>query len=262
MQITVTQLWRYPLKSAAGVPIQESAVLPRGLADDRRWMLVDDHRRFITSRTQHQLVTVSAARTSTGLRLDDTLDVPIPPEDGPRVAVKIWSDTVEARLAHPGANQWISERLGVSARLVYMGDETRRPVDPNYAGTDDVVSFADGFPLLLISQASLDELNGRLETPVTMQHFRPNVVVGGCPPFAEDDWTHVEIGAARFSLVKRCSRCVLTTIDPQTGQRDPGGEPIKTLSTYRRVKGKIMFGQNLLVAQGGMVRVGDVVRLR
>ena len=140
-----------------------------------------------------------------------------------------------------------------------MGEETQRIVDPEYADESDVVSFADGFPLLLISEASLDDLNGRLAHPVTMMHFRPNVVVSGCAAFDEDQWREVQIGEATFRLVKRCSRCILTTIDPQTGEKAKDGEPLRTLKTYRRDGTKVMFGQNLLVAEGGAVRVGDRV---
>lgn len=261
MTITVTQLWRYPLKSGAAVSVPRAPVRPRGLEGDRRWMLIDANNRFITGRTVHHLPLLRASLTATGLIFNDTRSVAVPPPDAPTVAVKIWKDTVTARLAPPAASAWIAETLNIDCRLVYMDDDTRRAVDPDYASEDDIVSFADGFPLLLISEASLEDLNARLDRPVTMLHFRPNVVVTGCPPYAEDGWTHAQIGDARFRLVKRCSRCVFTTVDPMTGERDPNGEPLRTLKSYRRVGTQVMFGQNLLVERPGAIAVGDPVQL-
>ena len=147
----------------------------------------------------------------------------------------------------------------MDCRLAYMDDTLRRPVDPDYALDDDITSFADGFPVLLISEASLADLNGRLSQPVTMGHFRPNLVASGCAAFAEDGWQQIRIGTAEFALVKPCSRCIFTTVDPQTGARTTDGEPLTTLARYRRAEGGVMFGQNLLVTQPGHVSINDTI---
>jgi uncharacterized protein YcbX len=208
------------------------------------------------------MVRLQAQATDGGLAV--SLDgerrvIPRPSPDGPRMAVTVWDDTVEALIA--ADEGWLSARLGVDCRLVFMDDDLRRPVDPDYAIGDDITSFADGFPLLLVSTASLDDLNGRLARPVTMARFRPNLVVTGCPPFSEDGWRRIRIGGAELALVKRCARCVLTTIDPHTGVRDPDGEPLATLAGYRRAERGVMFGQNLLVVRPGPVAVGDAVEV-
>ena len=256
--ITLRRIVSFPLKSGAGIDRPAAAITPRGLAGDRRWMVVDPDGRFLTGRTLPAMVRLRAAETAEGLAL--SLDgrrtvVPFPAQD--RATVTVWDDTVDAALADDGG--WLAETLGRPCRLVYMDEPVRRPVDPDYALGDDITSFADGFPVLLIAQASLDDLNGRLTRPVTMDHFRPNLVVDGCAAFAEDGWQRIRIGEAELALVKRCARCVFTTVDPVTGQRSADGEPLKTLSTFRRADKGVMFGQNLLVVRPGRIAVGDAV---
>jgi uncharacterized protein YcbX len=164
---------------------------------------------------------------------------------------------VEAVTVSDEADQWLSEQLNLQVKLVMMPESTQRKADPRYAKNEENVSFADGFPYLLISQASLDHLNELLEEPIVMQRFRPNFVVTGTSPHAEDDWKSIQIGTLFFDLVKPCARCVLTTIDPETAQK--GKEPLKTLATYRRVGNKILFGQNVVTKQNGLVKQGDKI---
>lgn len=222
-------------------------------------MVVDASGRFLTARTVPGMVRVVAQPVDGGLALSmdgEHLTVPTPTAS-PRLTVTVWGDTVEALPARDGG--WLAARLGQDCRLVYMDDSLRRPVDPDYAIDGDITSFADGFPLLLLSEGSLADLNGRLARPVSMDHFRPNLVVSGCPAFAEDGWRRIRIGTVELALVKRCARCVLTTVDPRTGQRTADGEPLRTLSGYRKAGGGVMFGQNALVIRPGRISLGDTV---
>ena len=175
----------------------------------------------------------------------------------------VWSSTLLAAAAGPAADAWFSAYLGRPVRLVYLDDPTRRPVDPGYGRADDVVSFADGFPLLLTNASSLGELGRWLaqhgERPVPMARFRPSVVVTGAPPWAEDRWHRVRIGAVLFRVVKPCGRCVVTTIDQVTGER--GSQPLKMLGRRRRFGRQLVFGQNLIPDSGGVIRVGDPVEI-
>jgi hypothetical protein len=166
---------------------------------------------------------------------------------------------VHAAEAEPAAHAWFSRYLGFDCRLVYMDEAAHRPVDPQYAPEGREVSFADGYPLLLTAEASLADLNARLDAPVPMNRFRPNLVVAGGMAFAEDGWSRVRIGAVPFQVVKPCARCVVTTIDPQTAAQ--GKEPLRTLSRFRRRQGKVFFGENLIPEQPGIVRVGDPVEV-
>jgi MOSC domain-containing protein len=173
--------------------------------------------------------------------------------------VRVWADEVAAVDAGEGAARWLGRLLRQDCRLVFMPPQTRRPVDPHYARRGETVSFADGFPLLLVSEASLAALNARLAQPVPMNRFRPNLVVAGCEAFAEDRWRRIRIGALELDVVKPCSRCAIPAIDQATGQRDP--EINRALAAFRRFEGQILFGQNLLHAGPGALRRGDPVEV-
>ncbi|MBB5208261.1 MOSC domain-containing protein [Chiayiivirga flava] len=259
----LSALYRYPLKSAAAQACDAVDVTPRGLSQDRRWMVVDMSGRALTGRELGRLVLLRADAEGDVLVLDasGTSLRAHPQYAAPRPRVTVWGSTVDAIAADADADAWISRLLDRPARLVFMDDGARRPVDPAYAVAGDEVSFADGFPLLLLSQAALDALNARLATPVTMQRFRPNLVVSDTEPHAEDRWRRIRIGAVEFDVVKACTRCVFTTVDPATGERDPAGEPLRTLVGYRRSPGGVTFGQNLIPRGIGTVRVGDPVEV-
>jgi len=265
MHASVSALFIHPLKSAAGIAVDAADVEPRGLRNDRRWLLVDDDSRFVTGRQQSRLPLIRAEPTADGLHLQapgmPELSVARPPADAERIDATIWKDTVSAARAGVDADRWASRFLQCPVRLLYMDDAAARPVDPDYATAGDEVSFADGFPLLLLSQAALDGLNARLSRPVTMQRFRPNIVVDGCDAHAEDGWHRVRIGDVEFDVVKDCKRCVFTTVDPQRGERDADGEPLRTLLDYRRRGNGATFGRNLLPRSRGVVRVGDPVEV-
>ncbi|MFE8597676.1 MOSC domain-containing protein [Archangium violaceum] len=264
---TLTAINIYPLKSCAGLPLTRATVEPLGLQYDRRWMAVRPDGSFMTGRELPALVLVRAVPGPSGLHLSapgmPELEVPLPPAGAPRLDVTVWDDTCSAARAQESADRWLSEYLGEPTRLVYVDERMQRLVDPKYADPEDRVGFADGFPLLIISEASLADLNQRLAQPVPMSRFRPNLVVDGCEAFAEDGWKRLRIGTVELAGVKLCARCVFTTVDPETARADPQQEPLRTLATYRRVlpsKG-VMFGQNVIVRRPGEIRVGDAVEI-
>jgi hypothetical protein len=188
------------------------------------------------------------------------LCLPLFPTAGESQEVEIWGDRCEAWTADPQVELWISEYLGKSCKIVFMPDHSKRPVDPDFTVDEKQVAFSDGFPLLLISEASLNELNSRLPESVAMKRFRPNLVVKDTEPYAEDSWKKIIIGECEFHIVKPCSRCILTTVDPETGEFS-GKEPLRTLATYRKLNGKVMFGQNLIATKIGKLEVGMSVEI-
>jgi uncharacterized protein YcbX len=264
--VHVASIHIYPVKSGYRVDQPAAEVEPWGLAGDRRWLVVDPSGELITQREVSALGRIRPRYDGDGLllRADGVADKHVPaPGGGELTAVKVWSAGVLAAPAGGEADAWVSKVVGLEARLVYLDDPTRRPVDPAYGRADDRVSFADGYPVLLTNTASLAAVNDWLaaeyEEPVPMTRFRPNVVVDGASPWAEDGWVggRLRIGGVDFRAVKPCDRCVLTTIDPETGER--GREPLRVLGKYRRLPGGILFGINLIPDGVGRVAVGDPV---
>lgn len=261
----LSALYLYPLKSGAALSPASAEVAARGLAHDRRWMIVDATDRFVTGRQVPALVRLRATPDADGVRLEHdaapALHVSCPAPGAARRTVTIWKDRVDAIDAGDEAAAWLGATLGRQVRLVHMDAAAVRPVNPARARAGDEVSFADAYPLLLVSQAALDALNARLATPLPMSRFRPNLVVTGSAPHAEDGWKRLRIGAVEFENIKPCVRCVFTTVDPARGEFDPGGEPLRTLKTYRRGPDGITFGTNLIARGRGMLRVGDPVEV-
>ena len=261
--VTVSSLRVYPVKSASGIAVPRARVGDRGFVRDRRWMLVDADGEFITQRSHPKLALILVRLDGRRMRLErpdaEPLEVPATLAAGERIEVTVWGDRCEALACGEGADAWFSGYLGIECRLVFMPDTSRRPVDPEHGSSGDIVSFADGYPFLLIEQASLDDLNARLDQPVPMDRFRPNIVVAGTKPFAADGWKRLRIGQVTFRVAKPCARCVVTTVDQSTGQK--GREPLQTLAGYRQRKNKVLFGQNLIQETRGEVRVGDRVEI-
>lgn len=264
--LTLAGLHIYPVKGLKGLALDSAAVEPWGLAGDRRWMVVDSRGRFLSQREEPRLaLIVPTPLGEDGLRLAlagrDPVTVARPAPDAGRVDVTIWRDTVSAAPAAPEADRWLSDVLGVPCRLVYMPDPAvARPVDPGFGAPGDMVSFADGFPLLVTTAASLGDLDRRLGRPVPMSRFRTNLAVEGGAAWDEDGWGRIRVGAVTFRVVKDCARCAVTTVDQETGVRSADNEPIRTLAGFRRVaNGRIIFGQNLVPEHRGTVRVGDPV---
>ena len=270
MRLDLAAINRYPVKSCRGEPLDTALVEPWGLAGDRRWMVVDEDGAPITSRELPRLLLTRPTLIDGGLRLchPDLPEIGVSTPDGSTsVDVSVWGSPVQAARADPSAHAWFSRLLGVPARLVYLDDPTRRPTNPLRTKQSDRVSFADGYPLLLTTEASMDALNEHIaagplaaEGPLPMIRFRPSVVVRGAEAWAEDGWRRIRIGAAEFRVVKGCDRCVLTTIDPETAAK--GKEPIATLARHRRWDGKTWFGVNLVPDTYGVhLVVGDEVEV-
>lgn len=255
-------LYLYPVKSAAALAVEQAFVEPRGLQHDRRWMVVDEEGTFLTGRQMSRLTLVRATPDAQGLALEapgmPPLIVKLADANG-TLPVTVWKSEVDARLSGAAVDAWLTTYLQRPARLVHMDADVHRPVQSPRARPGDEVSFADGHPLMLITQAALDALNTRLAKPVSMLQFRPNLVVEGAPAHAEDEWTCVRIGEVVFDVAKACTRCVFITVDPERGERDPDGEPLRTLTRYRRTGEGVTFGQHLIPRSAGRVRVGDTV---
>ena len=254
----LSQLNIYPLKSAGGISVETTVPEARGLKHDRRWMVVNDSGQFMTQRTFPGMALINTKLSNQTLNLNapgmSELCLPLFPKSGESLEVEIWGDRCEAWTTNPHAETWISEYLGKSSRIVFMPDHSMRTVDPDYSIGESQVSFSDGFPLLLISEASLNDLNCRLPERVNMKHFRPNLVVKNTTAYEEDNWKLIRIGNCELQVVKPCSRCILTTVDPEKG-KFYGKEPLRTLATYRKVTGKVLFGQNLISTIKGELKL-------
>ena len=260
----LSDLYLYPIKSCAPLALETARVESRGLAGDRRWMIVDGDGRFITGRQFPELTLLHAQPSADGLTLDapgmPTLAIPFPAPSEHSV-VEIWKKPVGATFASDEAAAWLGRYLGVAARLVYMDDTVQRPVDPTFAREGDIVGYADSFPIMLLGRGSLELLNSQLDVPVTMTRFRPNFVVDVDTPHAEDAWTRIAIGEVEFDVVKDCTRCNFVNVDPATGRKSHDGQPLKTLTGYRRFDIGVTFGRHLIPRSFGEVRRGDAVRV-
>lgn len=235
-------------------------VMEKGLDHDRRWMLVDENGVFMTQRVHHRmaLFKLHPENGSFVIRHEgESLKMPDRAVEGTSRTVGIWDDQVEVLEAPSEVNAWFTKYLGLNCHLVAFPEENARPVDPDYRLAEENVSLADGYPLLVIGQASLNDLNGRLEKPVPMNRFRPNLVFTGGKPYEEDQWKRFTIGSESFMGVKTCARCVTTTVDQESGVM--GREPLLTLSRYRKDKDRILFGQNVIPLDRGQIREGDEI---
>ena len=260
----LSEIHIYPVKSLGGISLQSSVVQVRGLQHDRRWMLVNEQGTFLTQREIPEMALLGTAIEAQHLVVFEKKNpasrvlVPLDfvPENLPEMMVEVWGDHCVARQLPAETSAWFSAVLGQKMHLVQMPDTTHRVADARYAPPGHVVSFADGFPFLIIGQASIDDLNSRLAKPLPMNRFRPNFVFTGGQPFEEDGWSDFRIGEVAFRGVKPCARCSVTTTDQDTAAR--AAEPLKTLATFRQVGHKILFGQNVVwMGEGKEVRVGE-----
>lgn len=255
----VASLHIYPVKSIAGVELDRAETAARGFVGDRRFMVIDETGNFLSQRTHPQLghVRAEGANRSWILRHDAAQPLPISDGAGDRVDTTVWSDDVVARRVSQAADAWFTELLEEPVRLVSM------PAEPVRAtGDGDPVSFADGYPYLIAVDASLDDLNDRIDgAPVPMAAFRPNIVVTGADPWAEDDWTQLTIGDAVFDVISPCERCRITTLDPRSpGRPRADNEPLRTLATFRRGDGGVIFAVNAVCrTPGATLRRDDLV---
>ncbi len=257
----VKDIYIYPVKSLGGVRVSSAEVREKGFALDRRWMLVDEKGMFMTQRKIHHMALLQVVLEPQGLKVfhkqdkDMSITVPFDVDHFKKGRVQIWDDEVNAYSFGKEINQWFSDALGQKCMLVHMKETTDRKVEHQYRNHNEQVSFADAMPFLLIGQASLEDLNSRLTNPIGMERFRPNFVIEGGQPFEEDGWKALRIGNIRFRVTKPCARCVMTTVDQDSGKR--GKEPLATLASFRNVGGKVLFGQNMVAYGRGVVKVGD-----
>ena len=260
---TISQLFTYPIKSLGGVSLTEAEVTDRGFKYDRRWMLVDDQNEFMSQRSIPNMALLQVSIRGDGLfvqhkKTGENVAVPFQPS-GETVRIKVWSFEGKAVEVNGQVSTWFSSILNKKCKLVYMPDTTRRRVDSRYVSNKELTAFTDDFPYLAIGQSSLDHLNSKLEIPVPIDRFRPNVVFTGATPYEEDEWAHFTINQLNFFGSKLCGRCTVTTINQQEGVQ--GKEPLRTLATYRALNKKIYFGQYLVHDGEGVVRIGDNIQI-
>ena len=275
----ISQINIYPIKSLRGISVESALVEQRGLRYDRRWMLTDREGKFLTQRDFPRLAALVPMIGETGLRVLDesrgAIDIAFEAGTGDVRDVVIWNSVCQGEVYGAEVNAWFSEAIGTNCQLVYMPEETRRGINPRFNNGDDIVSFADGYPVMILGESSLADLNSFLDTPLPMNRFRPNLVIADSHAFDEDNWERVSIGSAEFRTTKPCERCVITTIEQSRGEFD-GKEPLRTLATYRLAKQVIpdtyrslgigaravLFGQNLVPELWGTnIFVGDRVSM-
>lgn len=262
--VTVSGLFLYPIKGCRGLSLSTAEVEGRGLRHDRRFMVVDREGRFLTQREHPALARVQVQVAPQGALVLSAegigeITVEPPPVATPARTVEVWGERCPGLAAGPAAAAFFHALLGIPCELVAQPESGGRPLDPRYAAQGEDVSFADAFPFLVVSEASLDDLNRRLAEPVGMDRFRPNIVIRGCGPYEEDVLGRGHIGSLPFRFAKRCARCVVVTTDQQTGA--VGKEPLRTLSRYRREGNNVYFGQNAVAEGTGTLRLGDAVTL-
>jgi uncharacterized protein YcbX len=264
MIFTVSAINIYPVKSLGGIPLDTAHLDYAGLDHDRAWMVVKPNGQFITQRTHPQMALVHTAIKDNQLVLSsfgmDAHTVTLAAAGMDRLNTEVWGDRVLALDTGDAAAEWLGQALGEECRLVHFPSSELRQCDPQKTKEGDHTRFADGFPLLVLSEASLVDLNSRLETPVGMDRFRPNIVIQGCPAFAEDEWRKIEVNSLPLRIVDGCPRCSVPTVDQATGVLS-GPEPIHTLSTYRERDGEVYFGVNAVPDREGTISVGDAVKL-
>jgi len=261
----ISELFLHPVKSAAAIQVEHLLYDQQGPIHDREWMLVNASGKFISQRTSPKMCFIQAKLEGHELLLDapeqETLRVAQMPnsinDKGRRVTV--WKDEFNATDCGDQAAQWLTQLLGKECRLVQLSKHSQRLVDTNFAHAGQTVGFADGFPSLIVSQASLDQFNSHLASPVDMRRFRPNIVISGCQPYAEDDWRTIRINGIEFDLVKPCSRCIMPSINPDTADKEM--QINEALLQTRRRGRDTYFGQNALHRGVGEIKVGDAVEL-
>jgi uncharacterized protein YcbX len=261
-EITLSAMNVYPIKSCAGVGVAEWEVDKFGLKHDRRWMVITAEGKFLTQREIPAMALIRPRIASIHLRVTapdmPELVLPLEPQGGRPVATQVWDDALKVVAPDHKADEWFSRVMGMECQLVYMPESYVRPVDTTFAPDGGQASFADGFPFLLAGESSLEDLNRRLPKALPMNRFRPNLVVKGSEPWAEDDWASFTVGGIAMQGVKLCARCPVTTTEQSTGQRD-GQEPLRTLATFRKRERGVMFGQNVVHYGTGRLKLGDLL---
>ncbi|GHO57176.1 MOSC domain-containing protein [Ktedonobacter robiniae] len=253
----------YPIKACAGTDIQRAYVDMRGLRYDRRWMLVNEQGRDLHQFDHPRLASVVVTLDDDGLFIQapgmPLLHIPLQPQHSTSRTVQWHQGICEALPVSDQADEWFQDFLHVPCQLVFMPENAQHPVEPGYEVGHDLANFTS-FHYHLLGEGSLEDLNQRLEKPVSLERFRPNLVIAGTPAFAEDSWRTIRINQQLFHVVKPCDRCAITTVDPVLGVMT-GKEPMTTLARYRTFHKKVLFGQYLLSQDAGMLQVGDRVEV-
>ncbi len=262
MSHQVHSLHIYPIKSCRGIDLERAELVDTGFRWDRHWMLVDDEGQFLSQRRLPKMATIGTELTDQALiarHCEQAIEIPLHSPDVDRMPVQIWNDLLPGSIVSEEIDRWFSQVLETDCHLVYLPESVPRQVDRNYAEEGKTVGFADGFPLLVVSLENLEPLNRRLEQPVGIERFRPNIVIAGGQPHEEDDWAAIRIGDIDIDLPKPCSRCVIPSIDQHTAEQDSA--ILRALAEYRRgLDGKIYFGQNGLHRTPGWIEVGQTVQ--
>jgi len=266
--LRLSEIWIYPIKSLGGIRVKSAKVLEKGLQYDRRWMLIDRDNEFMSQRLYPKMALFKMQIESRWL-LGSAFKITHGNDSillscnhsftGKQIKAAVWDDQVEVYEIGERYSRWFSDHLGMECRLVSFPENNSRPVDKNYQVNQEQVSLADAYPFLIIGEQSLVDLNSKLVEPVPMNRFRPNLVFSGGQPYEEDRWKNFSVGKNRFSAVKRCARCVLTTVNQETGEK--GVEPLATLSTYRKHDNKVLFGQNVIAINHDKIQEGDEINL-
>ena len=262
--LTLSEINIYPIKSLGGISLQSSVVEERGLKYDRRWVLVDESNKFITQRDFPEMALIKVSVEQDGLKLQhktktiESLFIRFEFTHSKRDKVVIWDDKVTGEFYNSRVDNWFSEIIGIKCHLVKMPESTKRAVDKYYA-KNKIVSFADGYPFLIIGQASLNDLNSKMGVALPMNRFRTNFVFTGGKPFEEDEWKKIKINGVEFDVIKPCARCIITTVNHSTGKKEE--EPLVTLAKYRKVNGSVLFGQNMVTDNYGQIEVGSEIEV-
>ncbi|MFY0651105.1 MAG: MOSC domain-containing protein [Cyclobacteriaceae bacterium] len=263
----VTGLTIYPIKSTTGLHREQFKVLKTGLQYDRQWVVIDQDGKAITGRQNASLLAfstnVGAGKLQISHKDGSKVTIPLNRAHNDGEDVQIFSSVGHGVEVSAEANKYLSDKLNQQCTLLEFNPHKTRMVQKKHGGQEkDEVLFADMNPILLVSEGSLNDLNARLDLPITMQHFRPNIVIDGCASFEEDRWKKIRIGECEFRIVQKCERCVFTTIDPLTGIKSPNGEPLRTLAKYRRTKsGDVAFGMHAIPTKLGTIKINDKVEV-
>ncbi len=262
MAIVVSNIITYPIKSLGGYSLSSAWLTERGLQYDRRWMLINESNKFLTIRQHKEFLFYDVNPTDEGFEIKKeqggSIHIPKTLSTGDTIKVKVWDDEVQAIPAADHVNRWFSENLGFNCRLVYQPENASRIVQPDWVKQENHVSFADAYPYLLVGESSVKDLNDKIEEEITWQRFRPNIVFKGSEAYEEFLWRDIEIGAAALKGIKPCTRCIVTTMNPKTGEQ--GKEPLKTLFK-QRINEKMVFGQNAVLTKKGKINIGDEVMI-
>ena len=264
MNVKISELFVYPVKSLAGVSVDSMTLLKSGPEFDRAWMVTDPSGNMMTQREHPQMSLIQTEIKDGQLLLStfgmDDWTVPGDQNDLDVVRTNVWGDSIKAEILDAQTNDWLSQAIGESCQLIRFAEDEKRACDPDLSFRGDHTFFADAFPLLILSQASLDHLNSKLENPVGMNRFRPNIVVSGCNAHDEDHWQNMHIHDTRIRIVDACARCSVPTVDPEMGVLS-GPEPIHTLSSYRERDGEVFFGMNGIPDNQVQIQLGDTVTI-